>query len=109
MRAGPLWTAAPAGITGAFGRCSRASTNAMIAVIVVVIVLFNLPASAITKAVSPVVDSIAVPLGLDQNWALFAPQPPLDGLHIRSAGGTEHPQRFAQFLVLHSIEALAQR
>jgi len=52
------------------------ATNAMLAVIVMVIVLFNLPASAITKAVSPVVNSIALPLGLDQNWALFAPEPP---------------------------------
>jgi hypothetical protein len=76
------------------GRPSRIrviATNTTIAAIVVVIVLFNLPASAITKAVSPVVNSIALPLGLDQNWALFAPEPPTrqDNLavNVTMAGG----------------------
>jgi hypothetical protein len=52
------------------------ATNAMIAAIVVVIALFNLPASAITHAASPVVNAIALPLGLDQGWSVFAPTPP---------------------------------
>jgi hypothetical protein len=50
--------------------------SAIIAVILVVVVLFNLPASAITRATAPVVNAIALPLGLDQNWAVFAPTPP---------------------------------
>ncbi|MEB4208019.1 hypothetical protein [Mycobacterium sp. 94-17] len=36
----------------------------------------NLPAAAITRAVAPLVDRIAVPLGLDQNWSMYAPNPP---------------------------------
>jgi hypothetical protein len=52
------------------------ATNAMITVILVVIVLFNLPASAITRATAPVVNAIALPLGLDQGWSVFAPTPP---------------------------------
>jgi hypothetical protein len=48
----------------------------MVVVILAVVVLFNLPASAITRAVAPVVNAIALPLGLDQNWAVFAPTPP---------------------------------
>jgi hypothetical protein len=57
-------------------RIHAIATNAMIAVIVAVVVLFNLPDGAITKTLSPVVNSIALPLGLDQSWALFAPVPP---------------------------------
>jgi hypothetical protein len=57
-------------------RVREIAISAMIVVILAVVVLFNLPASAITRAVAPVVNSIALPLGLDQNWALFAPRPP---------------------------------
>ncbi|WP_156662612.1 hypothetical protein [Mycobacterium sp. 1274761.0] len=57
-------------------RVREIATSAMIVVILAVVVLFNLPASAITRAMAPVVNSIALPLGLDQNWALFAPRPP---------------------------------
>jgi hypothetical protein len=52
------------------------ATSAMMAVLLAVVVLFNLPASAITRATAPIVNSIALPLGLDQNWSLFAPIPP---------------------------------
>jgi hypothetical protein len=57
-------------------RVREIATNAMIVVILAVVVLFNLPASAVTRAVAPVVNAVALPLGLDQNWALFAPKPP---------------------------------
>lgn len=57
-------------------RVREIAVSAMIAVILVVVVLFNLPVSAITRTAAPVVNSIALPLGLDQNWALFAPTPP---------------------------------
>jgi hypothetical protein len=57
-------------------RVRETATSAMIAVLLVVIVLFNLPASAITRAASPVVNAIALPLGLDQGWSVFAPTPP---------------------------------
>jgi hypothetical protein len=72
-------------------RVREIATSAMIAVILAVVVLFNLPASAITRAVSPIVNSIALPLGLDQNWALFAPTPPTRQedveVHVTMAGG----------------------
>jgi hypothetical protein len=65
--------------------------NAMIVAILAVIVLFNLPASAITRELSPAVNAIALPLGLDQNWALFAPTPPTRQenveVHVSMAGG----------------------
>jgi hypothetical protein len=68
------------------------ATNAMIAVIVVVIALFNMPASAITRAASPVVNAIALPLGLDQGWSVFAPTPPtrqdVVEVNVVMAGGT---------------------
>ena len=57
-------------------RVREIAASAMIAVGLVVVVLFNLPASAITRTTAPVVNAIALPLGLDQNWALFAPTPP---------------------------------
>jgi len=57
-------------------RVRETATSAMIAVILVVVVLFNLPASAITRAASPVVNAIALPLGMDQKWSVFAPTPP---------------------------------
>lgn len=57
-------------------RVREIAASALIAVGLVVVVLFNLPASAITRATAPVVNAIALPLGLDQNWALFAPTPP---------------------------------
>lgn len=72
-------------------RVREIATSAIIAVILVVVVLFNLPASAITRATSPVVNSIALPLGLDQNWALFAPTPPTRQedveVHVSMASG----------------------
>ena len=59
----------------------------MIVVILTVVVLFNLPASAITRATAPIVNAIALPLGLDQSWALFAPAPPSrqDNLEVNVA------------------------
>jgi hypothetical protein len=57
-------------------RVREIATSAMIVVILTVVILFNLPASAITQAVAPVVNSLALPLGLDQDWSLFAPKPP---------------------------------
>jgi hypothetical protein len=57
-------------------RIRETATSVMIAVIVVVVVVFNLPASPITRGLAPVVNAIALPLGLDQSWAVFAPTPP---------------------------------
>ncbi len=57
-------------------RVREIAAGAMLGVGLAVVVLFNLPASAITRTAAPVVNAIALPLGLDQNWALFAPVPP---------------------------------
>jgi hypothetical protein len=65
----------------------------MIVVILAIGVVGNLPDAAITRAVSPVVDAIALPLGLDQNWSMYAPDPPKSQqnieVHIAMADGTE--------------------
>jgi hypothetical protein len=45
------------------------------AVIVGGLVLFNMPAGRPREAVRPQVDSFAHALGLEQDWALFAPNP----------------------------------
>ena len=83
---------------------SRIGEGAISAVIVVVLavgVVSNLPESAITRLMSPVIRPIALGLGLDQSWALFAPIPPhrqeYIEVHVAMAGGVDKvwtlPQR----------------
>lgn len=74
-------------------RIREIATSAMIVVILGIGVVDNLPDAAITRAVSPVVDWIALPLGLDQNWSMYAPDPPRSQqnveVHIAMADGNE--------------------
>ena len=69
------------------------AVSAMIVMIVAIGVLFNLPDAAITRAVSPLLSSIALPLGLDQNWSMYAPNPPRRQedieVHVALADGSE--------------------
>jgi hypothetical protein len=74
-------------------RIRETAISAMIVVVLAVGVLWALPASAIKSAVSPVLEPIGLSLGLDQNWALFAPTPPRRQedveVHVAMASGTE--------------------
>jgi hypothetical protein len=57
-------------------RIREIAISAMILVILTIGVVRNLPDSALTQAALPAVDRIALPLGLDQNWSMYAPNPP---------------------------------
>jgi hypothetical protein len=80
-------------------RVRRSSRPREIAISVMVIVILgvgvvgNFPDAAITRAASPVVDRIALPLGLDQRWSMYAPDPPRRQeeieVHVAMADGTD--------------------
>jgi hypothetical protein len=74
-------------------RIREIATSAMIVVILAIGVVGNLPNAAITRAVSPLADRIALPLGLDQNWSMYAPNPPQRQenieVHITMADGAD--------------------
>jgi hypothetical protein len=53
----------------------KAVISGLILVIVLVGVVWNLPDSPIKRLVSPVAKIVAVPTGLDQGWAMYAPNP----------------------------------
>jgi hypothetical protein len=57
-------------------RICQVGISAMIVVVVAIGVVYNLPGSAIRRAASPFIDPIALSAGLDQNWSVFAPNPP---------------------------------
>jgi hypothetical protein len=53
----------------------KAVISGLIVVIVLVGVVWNLPDSPIKRLLSPVAKPVAVPTGLDQGWAMYAPNP----------------------------------
>ena len=53
----------------------RLVLTAAMAVLVVCVALWNLPPGRPRDEVRPVVGRVLLPLGLDQDWALFAPDP----------------------------------
>lgn len=69
------------------------AVSAMIVVILAIGVVWNLPDAAITRAASPLLLPIALPLGLDQNWSMYAPDPPQRQesveVHIAMADGSD--------------------
>lgn len=52
------------------------ATSAMLVMILVIGVVWNLPDSAIRRAAVSDLSPIALPVGLDQGWTMFAPNPP---------------------------------
>jgi hypothetical protein len=74
-------------------RVREIAISAMVIVILAIGVVCNLPDSAIKRTMSPVIYPIALPVGLDQNWAMYAPDPPRRQedveVHIAMADGTE--------------------
>jgi hypothetical protein len=65
--------------------------SALIAVIVLIGVVWNMPDSAIKQMLTPVLAPIALGTGLEQGWAMYAPNPPrrLENLevHVTMATG----------------------
>ena len=53
----------------------RVLLTVLMAVLVVAVVIWNLPAGRPREAVRPAAAHVLLPLGLDQDWALFAPDP----------------------------------
>lgn len=53
----------------------KAVISGLILVIVLAGVVWNLPDAPIKRLLSPVAKPIAVPAGLDQGWAMYAPNP----------------------------------
>ncbi|MCW2817509.1 MAG: hypothetical protein JWR42_296 [Marmoricola sp.] len=56
-------------------RVGRLLLTALMVVAVVAVALWNLPAGRPRDAVLPVLRPLVLPVGLDQDWALFAPDP----------------------------------
>ena len=69
------------------------ATSVLIVVILAIGVVRSLPDAAITRAVSRILDPIALATGLDQNWSVFAHIPPThqEDIEVRvaMADGTE--------------------
>lgn len=57
-------------------RIRAIATSAMIVVILGIGVVWNLPDAAISRALWPPLRSVAFAVGLDQNWSMYAPNPP---------------------------------
>src|SRR4051794_19155795 len=54
----------------------QAATRCLLVVVVLIGVFWSLPDSALKQAVTPSLAPIAWATGLDQNWRMFAPNPP---------------------------------
>jgi hypothetical protein len=74
-------------------RAREGALSVMIVVILAIGVVGNLPDAAITRAVAPVVNPIALAFGLDQRWSMYAPNPPQRQetleVHVAMADGTD--------------------
>jgi hypothetical protein len=53
----------------------RVVLTAMMAVLAAAVLLWNMPAGSPRDAVRPAAAHVLYPIGLDQDWALFAPDP----------------------------------
>ena len=56
-------------------RLGRVLLSLVMAVLVVAVVIWNLPAGRPREELRPAAAHVLLPLGLDQDWALFAPDP----------------------------------
>ena len=74
-------------------RIRETAISLMIVVILAIGVVWSLPASAIRNAVSPILAPIGLAAGLDQDWSLFAPTPPVRQenveVHVAMASGKD--------------------
>lgn len=53
----------------------RAVLTLLMAVLAVAVLIWNLPAGKPRDAIRPAAAHVVMPIGLDQDWALFAPDP----------------------------------
>lgn len=74
-------------------RIRETAISLVIVVFLAIGVMWNMPASAIKRAVAPILEPIGLSVGLDQNWSLFAPTPPERQenveVHVAMASGTD--------------------
>jgi len=56
-------------------RLGRAVISGLLVIVLIVVVTWNLPDSPIKRAVQPALMPVAVPIGLDRSWAMYAPDP----------------------------------
>ncbi|MCT7657401.1 hypothetical protein [Mycobacterium deserti] len=56
-------------------RLGKRVISGLLAIALLVCVAWNLPESPIKRALQPVLAPVAVPTGLDQGWAMYAPDP----------------------------------
>jgi hypothetical protein len=65
--------------------------SGLVVVILLAGVVWNLPGSPIQRSLIPAVKPVAVPMGLDQGWAMYAPNPNMRldtvEVHVRMANG----------------------
>lgn len=72
-------------------RAGKVVISGLVAAVVVTGVVSNLPDSPIKRSLMPVVKPLAMPMGLDQGWAMYAPNPnrrlETVEVHVRMADG----------------------
>lgn len=56
-------------------RLGKRVISVLLLVALLICVAWNLPESPIKRAIQPVLEPVAVPTGLDQGWAMYAPDP----------------------------------
>ena len=60
----------------AWPRIREIATSTVIVITLAIGVVWNSPDAAITRTVLPLLRPIALAVGLDQNWSMYAPNPP---------------------------------
>ena len=72
---------------------AEGAISALIVVIVLIGVVWNMPDSAIKRALLPALAPVALGTGLEQSWSMYAPDPPrrLENLevHVTMANGDD--------------------
>lgn len=99
-------------VSSGVSRIRQVAISAMIVLIIAIGMVNNLPASAIKRAASPLSDPIALSAGLDQNWSVFAPNPPTRQedveVHVAMASGTDKVWKFPRLNPVFGV-ALSHR
>ncbi|WIM86217.1 hypothetical protein PT015_15005 [Candidatus Mycobacterium wuenschmannii] len=89
-------------------RIRNAATSALIIVFLLTGVAWNLPDAAITRAIAPILRPIALPLGLDQSWSMYAPNPPRQQenieVHVTMADGSDRAWTLPQLNPVLGVE-----
>jgi hypothetical protein len=74
-------------------RVGKTVISGLLVIALLVCLAWNLPESPIKRAMQPVLEPIAVPTGLDQGWAMYAPDPTRRAdtieVHVKMADGED--------------------